>query len=111
MKTYPQFGDIIRVNFDPQSGKEVKKTRPALVISCDSFNEKTGMVVVCPITSTKLEYPLRVPLDSRTMTQGYVMCEQLKSVDYETRVWKFFEKSSNQVLDEVLEIVDDIIGR
>ncbi len=111
MKDYPAFGDIIRINFDPQSGNEVKKKRPALVISCDTFNQKTGMAVVCPITSTKRSYPLRVPLDSRTATQGYVMCEQIKSVDYTARSWKFFEKAPREVIDEVVKIVGDIIGR
>lgn len=111
MKSYPQVGDIIRIDFDPQSGKEIKKARPALVVSCDFFNEKIGLVMVCPITSTIRNFPLHVKLDSRTTTQGEIMCEQLKSLDFTARSWKFFEKVPDDILDNVVDILSDVIGK
>lgn len=111
MKNCPQVGDIIRIDFDPQRGQEIKKARPALVVSCDFFNDKTGLAMVCPITSTIRNFPLHVKLDSRTITQGEVVCEQLKSLDFNARSWKFFEKAPDDVLDNVVEILNDVIGR
>ena len=58
MKPFPQAGDIIIINFNPQSGKEIQKKRPALVVSNDSFNRLTGLVMVCPITSTHRNIPI-----------------------------------------------------
>ena len=49
----PKQGDIIIINFNLSVGREIQKKRPALVISSDVYNSVTGMVAVCPITSTK----------------------------------------------------------
>lgn len=48
----PDKGDIVSLNFDPNTGKEIMKCRPAFVISRKMFNEHTGFAVVVPITST-----------------------------------------------------------
>jgi len=64
-------GDIIKLNFDPQSGREQAGYRPAVVISNDIFNIKTNMEIVCPITNTNRSFPLHIPLDNRTTTTGY----------------------------------------
>lgn len=52
MKRYPHARDIILLDFNPQSGHEIQKKRPALVLSNDAFNRMTGLAMVCPITST-----------------------------------------------------------
>ncbi|WP_225425034.1 type II toxin-antitoxin system PemK/MazF family toxin [Lentilactobacillus parafarraginis] len=48
----PEQGDIVYVTFDPQSGREIKKRRPALVVSATPYNRATGFVQICPIIST-----------------------------------------------------------
>ena len=111
MSNYPKIGNIIWLDFDPQSGVEIKKMRPALVVSCDFFNQKTGLAMVCPITSTQKAFPLHVPLDSRTETHGDILCEQLKSLDYQARSWTFIENAPPDILDSVLEIIGDSIGK
>ncbi|MBG1984201.1 type II toxin-antitoxin system PemK/MazF family toxin, partial [Klebsiella pneumoniae] len=51
MTTYcPARGDVILLDFNPQSGHEQAGKRPALVVSDDLFNQVTGFAVVCPIT-------------------------------------------------------------
>ena len=54
----PKKGDYIAVTFDPQSGHEQKGRRPALVVSNDLFNKHTGLAIVCPITTTRRDFPL-----------------------------------------------------
>jgi len=58
----PKQGDIIALSFDPQAGHEQKGRRPALVVSRDLFNQKTGLAIVCPITKTEKEFPFHVPI-------------------------------------------------
>lgn len=111
MNQYPKTGDIILINFNPQSGHEIQKRRPAIVVSNDTFNRLTGMAMVCPITSTQRNIPLHIKLDSRSKTHGDILCEQLKSLDYEARQWQFLETAPQDILDAVLETIDNIIGK
>ena len=84
MSTYqPKQGDIVVMNFNPQAGHEQGGRRPALVISNASFHRYTHMAIVCPITSKTKDYPMHVPLDERTRTQGEILCEHVKSLDYQ----------------------------
>ena len=111
MSNFPHYGDIISINFDPQSGSEIKKQRPALVVSNDFFNEKTFMAVVCPITSTKKPFPLHVQLDKRTSVQGDIICEQTKSLDYAARGWHKIESAPEEIADKAVNIINRIIGK
>lgn len=88
-----------------------KKHAPALVVSNTSFNKKTGLAMVCPITSTHRDFPLYVQLDSNSKTQGDILCEQLKSLDYNIRDWHFAEIVSDEIFNQVLFILDKIIGK
>jgi len=101
----PRLGDIITLEFDPQAGHEQKGQRPAVVVSCDSFQKYTGLAIVCPITNTIKGFPLHVPLDERTMTTGVIMCEQIKSLDILARNARFKERLPDDILDEVLDII------
>ena len=72
-KYIPSKGDIVWLNFDPSSGKEIQKRRPALVVSRDKFNNHTGFTVLCPITSTIRRSPMRYQLPETIGTQGQVL--------------------------------------
>ena len=98
-------GDIIKLDFNPQSGHEQAGYRPAVIISTDFYNTVTGLVIVCPITNTDNEFPLHVPLDDRTKTKGFVLCEHVKSLDLTLRGYKFTERMPRDVLDEVIDTV------
>ena len=105
----PQQGDLVIVSFDPQSGHEQKGRRPAIVVSHKLFNKHTGLAMVCPVTNTNTQHPFHVTLLNQTSIQGYVMVEQIKSVDYSSRKVKFIEKASQAVLHDVLAILDACI--
>ena len=102
----PRRGDLVALDFDPQSGHEQKGRRPALVISKDAFNKGTGMAICCPITNTDRRVPFHVPITGRTSLTGFVMCEQVKSLDYRSRKMKLIERAPQDLLDDVLAIVD-----
>lgn len=82
MTYIPEQGDIIWLNFDPSSGKEIMKIRPAFVISKKAFNEHTKMAIVAPITSTIRGIKLEVVLSNKTKTEGAILVYQLKSIDF-----------------------------
>ncbi|MBN2384385.1 type II toxin-antitoxin system PemK/MazF family toxin [bacterium] len=110
MKTYiPKKGDLVTVSFDPQSGHGQKGRRPALVVSNDLFNERTGLALVCPLTTTDRKYPFHVPVRGNPNVTGFVMVEQVKSIDYKARKIKLICKASDEVLDVVLSILDACI--
>lgn len=102
----PRQGDLVSLNFDPQAGHEQKGCRPALVISKDAFNKATGMAICCPITNTDRHVPFHVPITGRTPLTGFVMCEQVKSLDFRSRRMKLIAHAPLEVLEDVLAIVD-----
>jgi mRNA interferase MazF len=110
MKSYvPKKGDFVAVTFDPQSGHEQKGRRPALVVSNTLFNEQTGLAMVCPLTTTDRGYPFHVAVTNNPQITGFVMVEQVKSIDYQARKAKFIGKASDEVIDMVLSILDACI--
>jgi mRNA interferase MazF len=102
----PRQGDLVALDFDPQSGREQKGRRPALVVSKDAFNKATGMAICCPITNTNREVPFHVSITARTALTGFVMCEQVKSLDFRSRGMKLIERAPQDVLEDVLAIID-----
>ncbi|MDT3699548.1 MAG: type II toxin-antitoxin system PemK/MazF family toxin [Thermincola sp.] len=105
MPYVPEQGDIITLDFDPQAGHEQKGHRPALVVSNTTFNRKTRIAIVCPITNTERGFPLHIPLDERTLATGVVMCEQVKSLDITARNAVFREKAPEDIVEEVLDVI------
>jgi len=104
----PDKGDIVSLNFDPSSGSEIMKNRPALVISRKNFNQHTGFAIVAPITSTKRGMALEVPL-SETSTQGVILIHQLRSLDVESRSIRFIEKAPEAITDKATKMAVVII--
>ena len=110
MPTYiPKQGDLIWLTFEPQSGHEQKGRRPALVISKELFNRSTGMAIVCPVTNTDRRFPFHVPVPAESRLTGFVMVEQVKSVDFRARRAECIKESDEDLLAEVLSLLDSCI--
>lgn len=101
VKYAPERGDIVWLEFDPQKGKEIQKTRPALTISPHSYNVKTGLGLFMPITSQVKRYPFEVVIAHGDI-QGAILCDQIRSLDWKARKARFVISLSTSVLDEVL---------
>lgn len=102
----PKQGDFISLSFDPQAGHEQKGRRPAFVISKTLFNQHTGLAIVCPLTNTDRKIPFNVPVPVTTSLTGFIMIEQVKSIDYKARNARFIKSASEDLLSEVLSILD-----
>ena len=105
----PERGDLVIVTFDPQAGHEQRGRRPALVVSKHPFNRAARMALVCPIINTNRNFPFHVALPSSSSLTGFIMVEQVKSLDYRVRRLQFVEKLDESALDEVLAKLDAII--
>ena len=110
-KYTPEQGDIVLLNFNPQSGHEQKGKRPALVTSNRVFNKLTNLALVCPITNSKRAFPLHVALGDKLKITGCVMCEQAKSLDLVARDVQYLEKAPPDVVEQVFDILYGMIER
>lgn len=98
-------GDIIKVNLNPQAGYEQAGYRSAVVISNNIFNEKAKLAIICPVTNTKNNFPLHIPLDERTNTTGTILCEHVRTVNLDARPYIFIEKIPEDILENIIEVV------
>jgi mRNA interferase MazF len=108
VKYIPEQGDIVALSFDPQSGHEQKGRRPAVIISNKIFNQHLGLAFACPITNTKRDFPFHIEIESKNIT-GFIMAEQMKSIDYNSINIKFIEKVNQKTINQILGIIDSII--
>jgi mRNA interferase MazF len=105
----PKKGDFITLSFDPQTGHEQKGRRPALVVSNDLFNRHTGLAIVCPVTNTDRSYPFHLGIPGGSSLTGFVMVEQVKSVDFVMRRAKFVQRAPAVFVENVLDLIDTCI--
>ena len=96
----PDAGDIAWLDFDPQAGREQAKRRPALVLTDQSYNRASGLVVVCPMTSKRKPYPFALPIEVGKV-QGAVLADHLKSIDWGARNASFHSKADPAILAKV----------
>jgi mRNA interferase MazF len=85
MAYVPEQGHAIWFTFDPQAGHEQAGRRPAVVLTPAAYNRKTGLVLVCPVTSHAKGYPFEVSLPPGLPISGVVLTDQVKSADWRAR--------------------------
>lgn len=105
----PKAGDIVYIDFDPSTGKEIQKRRPGLVVSVQAFNEKMGFATVMPITSTPQDELWAPQVHGKV--SGWVCTWQPRALDYHARSIRYVERASSDVLEHakvVLKQIHDI---
>ena len=110
-RTYlPKRGDLVHMNFSPSAGHEMADRHYALVLSPLSYNRKTRMAVVCPVTSRVRGWPFEVPLPANLLPakQGaavasVVVADAVRQVDYREREVEFVVAAPKGVVEEVLD--------
>jgi len=73
-------GEVFVVDLNPTRGGEIRKVRPAVVVSPDELNRESPTLIVAPLTTGSHAYPFRIPcrLGGRT---GHVVLDQVRAVD------------------------------
>ena len=98
----PEKGDLVWLNFTPQTGHEQAGKRPALVLSPQEYNKKTGLMIACPITSKVKGYPFEVAVSANKI-KGVVLSDQVKNLDWKQRKVSFIEETSAEFIEQVKE--------
>ena len=106
----PDAGDIVWLDFDPQAGREQAGRRPAIVLSAQYFNGKTGVAYVCPITSKVKGYRFHVQLPEGLPVHGSVLCEHMRSLDWRARNVTPMGKMPDAILKEIRAAVRTFAG-
>lgn len=105
----PKRGDICWLDFEPTRGKEIGKYRPALILSHETYNQLTGLVICCPISTSVRGAPTEVPvtnLDDRCV----VATTLIHTLDWRQCKAQFITESEEGLFTEVLERVIPLIG-
>jgi len=109
MMEYPKKGEIYLINFDPTIGHEVKKKRPAIILSNDIHNQYSPLVTVAPISSnTKNIYPFEVYIPegiANLDNDSKIMIIQLRSVDKKRLLKKIGSVDNNQINVRINNII------
>ncbi len=86
-------GDVFLVALDPTLGREIKKTRPCVVLSPDELNRHLRTVIVAPMTTGGHSYPFRIACRFQKR-DGFVVLDQMRAVDAHRFVRKLGRLSS-----------------
>jgi mRNA interferase MazF len=108
--TVPERGDILKLQFNPQAGREQAGYRPAIIVSPAEYNQISSLILVCPITNSKKGWPFEVDLDPTMQTMGVVLVDQVKSIDCITRGAVFVETATAAVIHEVLARLEPLMS-
>jgi len=98
----PERGDLIWLDFNPVRGHEQNGRRPALAVSPKKYNAKSGLALVCPITSQIKGYPFEVMFKAKAI-QGAILADQIRSVAWKERRTEKIDMVSEAIVAEVQE--------
>ena len=103
VKKIPLQGDIIKINLDPKKGHEQAGFRPYICLSNKMVSDYANIAIFAPISGTERKYPLYIPLQ-KTKTSGSVLLDQLVTIDYNAKNFRFIETIPNALLKHLLSI-------
>lgn len=101
-------GDIVWATLGTTTGHEQGGRRPVLILSPEVYNTRTKLVVMCPITSQVKGFPFEVMI-STEKTQGVVLVDQVRTIDYRTRDLVFIETIDATILKEVQDKLSALV--
>ena len=104
----PNRGDIVWVNLNPQKGHEQAGKRPAIVLSPKIYNQKTGLAIMCPITSQIKNYPFEVLINGKKI-KGVVLSDQVRCLDWRARKISFIQKVKTPTLHKIQQKIELLI--
>ena len=101
MENYiPNRGDVVWLDFTPQAGHEQAGRRPALVLTPMNSNERSKLMLCCPLTTKIKGYPFEVEIIGEK--KQVALSDQIKSLDWSSRNIAFIMEASEEEVEEVL---------
>ena len=110
----PNRGDILHLQFDPASGREMQGSHFCLVVSAKAFNQRFQLALVCPISggmaAVARESGFLIPLSgSGLRTDGNIHAHQIKSLDWKARKATIVERAPQHIVSQVLECLISVL--
>jgi mRNA interferase MazF len=106
----PQCGDVVWITLNPQAGHEQAGRRPAAVLSPRSYNGKTGLAILCPITNQVKGYPFEVLLPTGLPIAGAILSDQVKSLDWRARNAELICTLPDEITSEILQKLSALLS-
>lgn len=100
--------EVYLVSLDPTKGREIKKTRPCLIVSPNEMNEHISTVIIAPMTTRGRPYPTRVACTFQGR-EGQIVLDQIRTVD-KVRLVKRLGQISAATQKEVLALLAEMFA-
>ena len=100
--------EVHLVRLDPTEGREIRKTRPCLIISPNEMNRHIDTVIVAPMTTQGREYPTRIPVRFQRKS-GQIVLDQIRTLD-KNRLVKRLGKIDDATAQKVLALLNEIFA-
>jgi mRNA interferase MazF len=80
-----------------------------LILTDQTYNRVSGLVVICPLTSKRKPYPFALPVTVGKV-EGAILVDHIKSVDWEARKAAFHSKADSVLLSKVRAYIAVLVG-
>ncbi len=104
----PMRGDVFLVSLNPTKGREIRKTRPCVVVSPNELNDHLSTFVVVPMTTGGHAYPFRIPCRFRKK-DGFIVVDQIRTVD-RRRLVKRLGRLTPRTLSKALGVLREMFS-
>ncbi|MBN1191512.1 MAG: endoribonuclease MazF [Dehalococcoidales bacterium] len=105
----PGCGDAVWITLNPQAGHEQAGRRPAVVLTPEGYNSKTGLAICCPVTGQVKGYPFEVLLPEGLPVSGAILTDQVKSLDWRARSAELICHLPEKTISEVLRKLNTLL--
>ncbi len=103
-------GEIVWVDFGPPMGHEQAGRRPAVVVSPRHYNERSSLIIVCPITRNVGSWAFKVSIQNPGRIQGAVLVDHIRSIDRTVRFVRRVERADAKTLASVYGMIIALLG-
>ena len=107
----PDRGDAVWLTFDPQAGHQQAGRRPAVVVSPRRYNKRSGLALLCPVTSQIKGYPFEVVLPPELPIEGAILSDQVRSLDWRARKAARICALPSVTIEEVVGKLQSLLSR
>jgi mRNA interferase MazF len=109
-RSVPDAGDILWIDFGAPSGHEQGGRRPAFVVSPASYNKASSLMLVCPVTRNERPWPFKVQLPQVGRLTGYILVDQIRSIDPALRAFQIHGRAPAATLAMVRALLIAVLG-
>lgn len=99
--------EIYWINLDPTIGKEMKKTRPCVILSPNDMNTFIGTVIIAPLTTTIRSYPSRVKFIINGKA-SMIALDQIKTID-KLRLQNKISSLDAKTISLVKQVIEEML--